>query len=393
MSRFALSRRVLLAVALLGVPAPALAMEVHEVARYDLFTARSVSLAGEMELATAADGHVLLGWTAAWPGSRESAQVQWLSREGLPLGPTIQATRFGSLRALAARPGHRALIVSSPPRPGYRLTFLDGATVVHQLDAADIGCDWPRAVTATGSGYFLACYSDETQTTHGWWLDDEPFAVRGRVEIGDIERVALAGGPRTSVTVLYEERDGPRLFARWMNLWRQEEPVLVDERGGFPAVANLRDGAFGIAWVHEYAIDPEDEDWTTRLTAVHAATFRAPGLVRSERRFSPLVGTAESSTGEQRWLSVLATGPKEQVIGWLGCSYAGSPAGIWCADDAGLFLRERRYARPSGPVVELSEVPAGSSYGYTGERLVTAQLLYRYEDDSYDLEVRVFAVE
>lgn len=387
-----LCRRALLAGALLLVSAPALALDVHQVVRYDLFTGRPAGSGGEMELAVAADGHVLLGWTAVRPGSRESVQLQWLSPEGLPLGAAFRATRFGGLRAIAARPGFRALIVSNPNRRGYRLTFLEGARVLHRLDAADLGCDWPRAVTATGSGYFLACYSDETRTAHGWWLDDEPFAVRGRVEIGEVSRIALAGGPRTSVAVLYEELEGPRLFARWMNLQSRGEPVLLDERGGFPAVAHLRDGAFGLAWVHEHAIAPED-DWTTRLTAVHAATFRAPGIVRSERRFSPLVGTAETSTGEQRWLSVLPTGPREQVIAWLGCSYAGSPAGIWCPDDDGLFLRERRRARPSGPIVELPQVPAGSHYGFTGERLVTAQLLYRYGDDSYDLEVRAFLLE
>lgn len=387
----------LLLAMLLMTPPAVRALDVHEVLRYDLFTGRPVGSAGEMELAVAGDGRVLLGWTAYRPAEvREYVRVQWLSPEGLPVAEPIVAVHRGWLGALAARPGRRALVVSGtqPPASGYRLTFLGPGGVVARIDAAAIGCDLPDAVTATGNGYFLTCYSLATRTTHGWWLADQPIRVRGRVELGDVARLALAGGPRTGVALLYQDRDG-RILARWMTLWnRRWEPVLVDRQDAFfeGSITHLRDRVFGLAWVHEYAASP-DYEWRTRLTAVHAATFRAPGLVRSERRFSRLEGSAEESTGEQRRPRVFRTSPKEQVVGWFDCSYHSSPGGLVCGEDDGLFLRERRFARPSGGIVELTEVPARSQVGFTGERLVTTTLVYRWEDGLYDLEVRAFALE
>lgn len=394
-------RRVLLFAVLLSVPASARALDAHEVLRYDLFSGRPVGSAGEMRLAAAADGHVLLGWTAYRPAvQRESVRVQWLSPDGLPLGEPIVAVRRGYLRGLAARPGGGALILSGPMPPGTRdrLTFLNAGGVVARIDTADLGCQYPEAITATGSGYFLACYRWSPELSdlvaEGWWLDDDSTAIRGRVELGVISGLALAGGPRTGVALFYNDREG-RSFVRWMTRWSRPEPVLVD--GGSTlashgSITRLGKRVFGIAWVHEHAVVDAGGEDQRRLTAVHVATFRAPDLVFAERRFSPLVGTAEESTGEQRRPMVFPTEAKEQVVGWFECSYHSSPAGLVCWEDDGLLLRERRVARPSGAILELADVFAGSRFGYTGERLVTSRLVYRAED-RWDLEVRVLALE
>ena len=373
--------------------APAAAVDAPEVLRYDLFSGRRVGSAGEMDLAVAGDGHVLLGWTVYRPAEkREEARVRWLSPDGLPASEPIQVDHRGYLRTLAARPGHHALVVSSalPPERGSWLNFLTPAGVAGRVHADEIGCDYPEVVTATGDGYFLTCLDFQTGMTEAVWLDDEPLGVRGRELLGYIDGIAAAGGPRTTVAVVFRDGDGS-LFARWMSIWRREAAVPLDAAGSNASVAQLRDGVFGVAWVHEYArsSDPDEE---RALTGVHAATFREPGVVRHARRFSPVSGTADEATGEQRRPRLFPTAPKKQVLGWFGCSYQGSPGGLFCPEDDGLFLRDRIAARPSGAILELPQVPAGARVGFTGELLIATRL-ERRPDDLWDLEVLGFRLE
>lgn len=388
-------RRALALIALLALPSSAWAIGAQEVLRYDLFSDRPVGSAGEMEVAAARDGHVLLAWTAWRPAvQRMAVRVQWLAPDGTPLGKSFEAMRDGGPVAVAARPGRGALIVSlaSPPKSGYRLTVVDAAGVVRRWQPADFGCEFPSALTATGSGYFLSCFETQPARFAGWWLSETGRPGR-RVEIGPGYAVALAGGLGQGVFALYQGEDG-RLLARWLTPWKQGPPVVVDDRAAWPpevSAAHLRDRVFGVTWLREYARSADPEDGR-RITAIQAATFRAPDLVRFDRRFSRLSGSLEEATGEQTRPFVFRTAAREQVVAWFGCAYGSSPAGLVCFERDGLFLRARVGARPAGGILELADVARHSEVVFTGERLLTLRLFDRAED-RWDLEIRGFVLE
>jgi hypothetical protein len=392
-----MNRRALALIALLAVPSSAWAIGAREVLRYDLVTGGPNNSGGGLEAAVARDGHLFLAWTVWNPvRQRGTVRVQWLAPDGTPRGEPFVAVREATTVAVAARRGRQALVLSrsGPPNAGYRLTVVDAAGVVQRWTPAAFGCEYPVAVTATEKGYFLACYDFEAQPVGlpGWWLGETGRPGR-RVEIGPGTSLELAGGLGKGVLALYQGDDN-RLLARWMTPWKLGPPVVVDERAAWPpeaSIAHLRDRVFGIAWVREYepSAVPGEEP---RITAVHAATFRAPDLVLSDRRFSAVSGSLEEAMGEQRRPLVLRTAARQQVIGWFACDYHHSPGGLLCLVPDGLFLRARVGARPSGGILELADVATGSRVLFTGERLLTLRVFWRAED-RWSLEIRGFVLE
>lgn len=385
-------RRALALVALLFVPSSAWALEAHEVLRYEVFSGRPGGVVSGMAAAVARDGGVLLAWNVARPAERlEAVRAQWLGPDGTPLGESFVAVRDARLSAVAARSGRQALILSSSrsPNAGYRLTVVNGEGVVERRNPAAFGCEHPSAVTATERGYFLACldFAAEPWRFLGWWLSETGRPGK-QVEIGPGSAIRLAGGLGQGVLALYRGDDAP-LLARWMTPWKQGPPVVVDDRAGRfswgASVAHLRDRVFGVAWlrVYEPIPEPDPDAGEAKITAIHAATFRAPDLVRSDRRFSELSGSLEDAPDEQTRPLVLRTAARQQVIGWFGCRYQFTPGALFCWEQDGLFLRARVGARPSGEILELADVAAYSIVVFTGERLLTVS----------SGEVRVFALE
>jgi hypothetical protein len=380
-------RRALAFAALLAVPSSAWALEAEEVVRYDLY----LGLGGYAKAAVASDGHVLLAWYAVKPAQhREVVLARWLAPDGTPLGDSFEVARWRGLVAVAARPGRQGLVISR--WASYReslLTVVNAAGVVRRRNGEELGCDTgPVEVTAPEAGYFLACGGT------GWWLSETGRPRQG-VDLGTGDgEVALAGGSGRSVVAVYGQ--GARLRARWMTPWQQGPTVELDDRFDLccedqASIEHLGDRVFGVAWVrkHERSADPEDG---RRVTAVHAATFRAPDRVRSSRRFSGLAESVEAATGEQRRPHVLRTAAAEQVVAWFRCAYVGSPGGLACFERDGLFLRACVAGRPAGKILEIADVAAGSQVLFTGERLLTLSPL-RKANDRYYLEVRGFVLE
>jgi hypothetical protein len=393
--RIVARRGALALAALLVAPSSARALDAHEVLRYDLFSGRPVGSAGEMTAAVGADGHVLLAWTAWDPArQREAVRVQWLDPDGTPRGDSFEAVRQAFPIAVAVRPDRRALVISSSSQPGVGgvLTAVDASGVVRRGKTAAFGCELPVAVTATETGYFLACFETLPARYVGWWLS-ETGRARQEVEIGPGFAVALAGGLGKGVLALYQGEDN-RLLARWLTPWKQGPVVELDGRSAWPleaSIEHLGDRVFAVSWLREYERSADSED-ARRVTAVHAATFRAPDRVRSSPRFSGLTESFEAATGEQRRPQVLRNAATEQVVAWFRCAYNSSPGGLLCFERDGLFLRSRVGDRPAGKILELADVAAGSAVVFTGERLLTASLLRR-ADDRWDLEVRGFVLE
>ena len=409
-SRFRRSAAPLaLAVLILAtLPAPpARAAEIREVVRYDLFTRHALVTNEDQVWAVAGpDGHVLVVWAAWQPGTYlQTVWARWLGPDGTPEGRTAVISRQDGVEGVGVRSGRHALVVTQSWDPGAapRVVVLQGDRVVRRGRFPDPVCDDTQAVAATELGYFVVCdrREDFEVRRYGWWLGATGRGQRS-LELDRGYDVAAAGGVRNGVAVAYVEAPEGPLYVRWLTPWRAGSPTVVDPMPSpygwsvDPSVTHLRDRVFAVSWVREHDRGTDvggDLQW--RMTAVHAASFRAPATVRSERRMSALSsGEYGGPVSEHRQPFVLATGEREQLVGWLGCGYVSSPGGLLCAAGDGLYLRERQGGGPAGPIVPLPDVAADAQVVHTGELLLAVRLRRAGLDiDRWSLEVRGWTVD
>lgn len=397
---------VVLILAALPAP-PADAVEIREVVRYDLFSRHALATNEDQVWAVAGpDGHVLVVWAAWQPGTYlQTVWARWLGPDGTPDGRTVEISRRDGVEGVAVRAGRRALVVTQSWEPDAvaRVVALEGDRVVRSGRFPDPACDDTQAVTATELGYFVVC--DRWQALEvrrfGWWLGP---TGRGRhtIELEPGYEVAAAGGVRNGVAIAsVDEPEGP-LYARWLTPSKVGAPTVVDPMPSpygwsvHPSVTHLRDRVFALAWVREHDRGTDisgDLEW--RQTAVHAATFHAPGAVRGARRLSPLsTGAFGGNLAEHRQPFVLTTGDRAQLVGWFGCGYISSPGGVLCSVRDGLYLRERWGGGLAGPVVSLPGVAAHARIVHTGELLLAVRLRRAALNlDRWSLEVRGWTVD
>lgn len=245
------------------------------------------------------------------------------------------------------------------------------------------------------------------QTSYGQWLapdgtpSGETFRVASRASV---TKVAVAPGRRAiavvhdQVALAYTDAAGSPLFARWITPRRSGPVVVVDpstDVGLFaPSVTHLRDRVFAVSWLAEWASGTDGEDYW-RSTTVQEATFRAPDVVRAERKFSPpSAGIHPGPVSEHREPFVVRNGDREQLVGWFGCEYGSSPGGRLCFDRNGLYLRARRNGGPSGLVIGLRFVSPFARVVHTGDLLLTITLFQKaLDEDLWSLQVQGWEIE
>jgi hypothetical protein len=332
----------------------------------------------------------------------QTSYGQWLAPDGTPSGESFRVASRASVRRVAVAPGRWAIAVvydwvGDTP---YRVVALQGERVIRRGSLPEPDCSYVVAVTATERGWFVACERwafPEPMRRPGLWLDPAG-RVRHEVEIGPGDELAVAGGIRNQVALVYTDPAGSPLLARWITPRRSGPVVVVDPStdGGLfvPSVTHLRDRVFAVSWLAEWASGTDGED-SWRSTTVQEATFRAPDVVRGERRFSPpSAGIHPGPISEHKEPFVLRTGDREQLVGWFGCGYGSSPGGRVCYGRDGLYLRARRNAGPSGQVIGLSFVSPFARVVHTGDLLLTITLFQEtLDEDLWSLQIQGWEIQ